>query len=116
MGLNKAGFSQANARGKPHRSTKCGGYQQAELVGVGLTNLLGWGAKAGCCTSCVNPRSRKAELPKRCAVGIPTERAVTLDALAHSRNFVNEEGVDATASVLRVKRIAVVEVQACAPA
>jgi hypothetical protein len=31
-----------NARGKPHRSTKCGGYQQAELVGVGLTKQLGW--------------------------------------------------------------------------
>jgi len=31
-----------NARGKPHRSAKHVGYQQAELVGVGLTNLLGW--------------------------------------------------------------------------
>ena len=30
-----------NARGKPHRSAKHGGYQQAELVGVGLTKQLG---------------------------------------------------------------------------
>ena len=34
-----------NARGKPHRSAKHGGYQQAELVGVGLTKQLGCGAK-----------------------------------------------------------------------
>ena len=31
-----------NARGKPRRSTKCGGHPKAELVGVGLTNWLGW--------------------------------------------------------------------------
>lgn len=31
-----------NARGKPRRSAKHGGHPQAELVGVGLTNLLGW--------------------------------------------------------------------------
>src|SRR5260221_493486 len=30
-----------NARGKPRRSTKCGGHPQAELVGVGLTDWLG---------------------------------------------------------------------------
>ena len=48
-------FIKPNARGKPHRSAKHVGYQQAELVGVGLTNLLGWGAKAGCQISCVNP-------------------------------------------------------------
>src|SRR3989442_418665 len=30
-----------NARGKPRRSAKHGGYLQAELVGVGLTNWLG---------------------------------------------------------------------------
>ena len=34
-----------NARGKPRRSAKHGGHPQAELVGVGLTNLLGWCAK-----------------------------------------------------------------------
>jgi len=32
----------SNARGKPRRSTKCGGHPQAQLVGVGLTNRLGW--------------------------------------------------------------------------
>lgn len=31
-----------NARGKPRRSAKHGGYPQAKLVGVGLTNRLGW--------------------------------------------------------------------------
>jgi len=31
-----------NARGKPRRSAKHGGHPQEELVGVGLTNLLGW--------------------------------------------------------------------------
>ena len=31
-----------NARGKPRRSAKHGGHPQAELVGVGLTNRLGW--------------------------------------------------------------------------
>ena len=35
------GFVMSNARGKPHRSAKHGGYQQAELVGVGLTKQLG---------------------------------------------------------------------------
>ena len=34
-----------NARGKPHRSAKRAGYPQAELVGVGLTEKLGWGEK-----------------------------------------------------------------------
>ena len=43
LGLGKRGVQHApNARGKPHRSAKHVGYQQAELVGVGLTNLLGW--------------------------------------------------------------------------
>lgn len=31
-----------NARGKPRRSAKHGGYPQAELVGVGLTKWLGY--------------------------------------------------------------------------
>jgi hypothetical protein len=31
-----------NARGKPRRSAKHGGHPQAQLVGVGLTNRLGW--------------------------------------------------------------------------
>ena len=31
-------LAKPNARGKPHRSAKHGGYQQAELVGVGLTD------------------------------------------------------------------------------
>ena len=35
----------ANARGKPRRSAKHGGHPQAELVGVGLTNRLGWEAE-----------------------------------------------------------------------
>ena len=35
-----------NARGKPRQSAKHGGHPQAELVGVGLTNQLGRGAKA----------------------------------------------------------------------
>lgn len=34
--------SVPNARGKPRRSAKHGGHPQAELVGVGLTNWLGW--------------------------------------------------------------------------
>ena len=34
-------YEEPNARGKPHRSAKHVGYQQAELVGVGLTKLLG---------------------------------------------------------------------------
>ena len=38
-------LKRPNARGKPHRSAKHGGYQQAELVGVGLTKLLGCGAE-----------------------------------------------------------------------
>jgi len=32
------------ARGKPRRIAKHGGHPQAELVGVGLTNQLGWKA------------------------------------------------------------------------
>ena len=35
-------FKKPNARGKPRRSAKHGGHPQAQLVGVGLTNLLGW--------------------------------------------------------------------------
>jgi hypothetical protein len=31
-----------NARGKPRRSAKHGGHPQAQLVGVGLTKMLGW--------------------------------------------------------------------------
>jgi len=34
-------FVRPNARGKPRWSAKHGGHPQAELVGVGLTNLLG---------------------------------------------------------------------------
>ncbi len=34
-------FYGPNARGKPRRSAKHGGYPHAQLVGVGLTNLLG---------------------------------------------------------------------------
>jgi hypothetical protein len=33
------------ATGKPHRSAKSAGYLQAELVGVGLPEKLGWGEK-----------------------------------------------------------------------
>src|SRR5690606_13133795 len=33
---------EPNATGKPHRSAKHGGNQQAQLVGVGLTEKLGW--------------------------------------------------------------------------
>jgi hypothetical protein len=38
-------WKKPNARGKPHRSAKHGGNLQAKLVGVGLTEKLGWGAK-----------------------------------------------------------------------
>ena len=34
-----------NATGKPHRSAKRAGNPQVELVGVGLTDTLGWGEK-----------------------------------------------------------------------
>jgi hypothetical protein len=43
-----------NADGKRRRSPKGGGYQQLKAVGVRLTNQLGWGAKAGCCTAFVD--------------------------------------------------------------
>ena len=39
------GNQKPNATGKPHRSAKHEGNQQAELVGVGLTEKLGWGEK-----------------------------------------------------------------------
>jgi len=34
-----------NATGKPHRSAKRAGNPQVKLVGVGLTDTLGWGEK-----------------------------------------------------------------------
>jgi hypothetical protein len=40
--IRTAAKLRPNARGKPRRSAKHGGHPQAELVGVGLTNWLGW--------------------------------------------------------------------------
>ena len=45
VGLHKEKYERTNARGKPRRSAKHGGHPQAELVGVGLTNRLGWEAE-----------------------------------------------------------------------
>ena len=73
-----------NARGKPHRSAKRAGNLQAELVGVGLTDTLGWGEKqppvrtskpcfAGRCLTlaCQNSLGLIAILPDAKAPGQP---------------------------------------------
>ncbi len=44
------GRPNARGKGRPH------GFDEAMgSISVPLTNMLGWGAKAGCCTSFLNP-------------------------------------------------------------